>query len=113
MGPGPVIQLAVPVGLEPVLEHPVQPVLGETPLDAVYAGLGHIQGQGHLGSGPALAGFEQDVGPCRHSHRTTSSPNQVLQLVSFLRSESYREPLPNHNPTSQLHDPAPAYHLNG
>ena len=39
-----VIQLAVPVGLGPVPEHPVQPILGEPALEAEHRALGHIQG---------------------------------------------------------------------
>ena len=108
MGPGPVIQLAVPVGLGPVLEHAVQPVLGETPLDAVYAGLGHVQSLGHLGSGPALAGFEQYAGPCRNPRRTPASPHQVLQPIAFLPGEPDRKLLSHHTATSQPHNLAPA-----
>ena len=63
MRPGLVVQLAVPVGLGPVLEHTVQSVLGETPLDAEHAGLGHVQRLGHLGGGPPFVGLEQDAGP--------------------------------------------------
>ena len=44
MGFAPVIQLAVPVRLGPVPERPVQPILGEAPLEAEHRALGHIQG---------------------------------------------------------------------
>ena len=49
MGLRPVIQLAVPVGLDPVLEHTVQSALGEAPLDVEHRDLGHVQGLGHPG----------------------------------------------------------------
>ena len=103
MGPGPVFQLAVPVGLGPVLEHPVQPVLGETPLDALYARLGHVQSLGHLGSGPALAGLEQDAGPCRTRAgllpaRTRCSNRSRSSGVSLTENFS------DHTATSQPHN---------
>ena len=63
MGFAPGIQLAVPVGLGPVPERPVQPILGEAPLDAEHRALGHIQSLGHLGRRPPLVGLEQDAGP--------------------------------------------------
>ena len=44
---------------KPVPQHTVQPALGEAPLDAVYAGIGHVQGWGHLGSGQAPGGHKQ------------------------------------------------------
>ena len=100
MGPGPVIQLAVPVGLRPVLEHPV---LGETPLDAGYARLGHVQGLGRLGSGPALAGLQQDAGLGRDPSLTPPDPDHMLQLVAFLRRQLNRKLLPDHTTTSQQH----------
>ena len=46
MGFAPGIQLAVPVGLGPVPERPVQPILSEVPLDAEHRALGHIQSLG-------------------------------------------------------------------
>ena len=58
--PAPVIHLAVPVGLDPVLEHPVQPALGETPLDVEHRTLGHPA------CWPALVGLEQDAGPVNY-----------------------------------------------
>ena len=103
MGPGPVIQLAVPVGLGPVLKHSVQAVLRETPLGAVYAGLGRVQSLGHLGSRSALAGLEQDAGPRSNSGRTPASPHQTFQPVTFLRGEPDRKLLSNHTGTSQQH----------
>ena len=66
MGFRPVVQVAVPVGLGPVPERPVQPILGEAPLDAEHRALGHIQSLGHLGRRPALVGLEQDAGPSRN-----------------------------------------------
>ena len=42
MGFAPAVQLAVPVGLGPVLKRPIQPILGEAPLDAEHRALGHI-----------------------------------------------------------------------
>ena len=59
----PVIHLAVPVGLGPVIEHTVQSALSEAPLDVEHRALGHIQGSGHLGRRPALVSLEQDAGP--------------------------------------------------
>ena len=101
MGPGPVVQLPVPVGLGPVLQHTVQSVLGETPLDAEHAGLGHIQGLSHLGGGPPLVGLEQYAGSGRNTGRTSASPDQVLQLLPLLRGKPDWELLSNHTTTSQ------------
>ena len=50
VGFAPVIPLAVPVGLAPVIQCPVQPILGKTPLEAEHRALGHNQGLGYLGS---------------------------------------------------------------
>ena len=55
----PVIHLAVPAGLDPVLEHTVQSAPGEAPLDVEYRALGHVQGLGHPGRRPSLAGFSK------------------------------------------------------
>ena len=56
---GPLVQLPVPVGLDSILKRPLQPVLGKAPLDAEHRSLGHVQGLGHPGSRPALAGLER------------------------------------------------------
>ena len=100
-----VVQLAVPVGLGPVPERPVQPILGETPLEAKHRALGHIQGLGHPRRGPALAGLEQDAGPGYDPGRTPPCPDHVLQLVAFLRRQPDRKFLSDHTDTSQQHIP--------
>ena len=105
VGFAPVVQLAVPVGLGPVPERPVQPILGETPLDAEHRALGHIQSLRHLGGGPALTGLEQDAGPGRNPGRTPPRPDHVLQLVAFLRRQPNRKFLSDHTDTSQQHIP--------
>ena len=94
---------AVPVGLGPVLDRPVQAVLGEAPLDAEDRALGHIQGLGHLGRGPARIGLEQDAGPGRDPDRTSPSPYRMLQLVAFFLCQPYYKFLPDHTATSQQH----------
>ena len=99
VGLGPVIHLAVPVSLRPVSQHPVQPALGEAPLDVEYRALGHVQGLGHPGpvEGPALIGLEQDAGPVDNPGGTPSHPDHVLQLVALLRHQPDREFLPDNN----------------
>ena len=98
-----VIQLAVPVGLGPVPERPVQPILGEAPLEAEHRALGHVQGLGHPRRRPALTGLEQDARPGRNPGRTLPRPDQMLQLVAFLRRQPDGKFLPDHNTTSQQH----------
>ena len=102
-----VVQLAVPVGLGPVPERPVQPILGETPLEAKHRALGHIQSLRHPGGGPApaLTGLEQDAGPGRNPGRTLPCPDHVLQLVALLRRQPNRKFLSEHTDTSQQHIP--------
>ena len=58
-----VVQLPVPMGLGPVLQHPSQSLLGKAALDAEHRALGHIQGLGHLGRRPTCIGLEQYPGP--------------------------------------------------
>ena len=57
----PLVQLPVPASLGPVLQRPLQPILGEAPLHAKHRALGHVQGLGHPGCRPALAGLEQGM----------------------------------------------------
>ena len=105
MGFAPVIQLAVPMGLGPVPERPVQPIFGEAPLEAEHRALGHIQSLGHPGGGLAFTGLEQDASPGRIPGWTLPRPNHVLQLVAFLRCQPNREFLSDHTATSQQHLP--------
>ena len=42
VGFAPVVQLPVPMGLGPVLQHPFQPLFGEAPLDPVYGAQGQV-----------------------------------------------------------------------
>ena len=98
--------------LGPVLQHAFQPVFGETPLDAVCAGLGQIQGLGYLGSRPALGGLEQDVDrvatragllPVQTRCSNCSRSSRVSRTGNFSRIIS-----PPHNDTIQRQHRIPA-----
>ena len=99
----PVIHLAVPAGLNPVLEHTVQSALGEAPLDVEYRALGHVQGLGHPGRRPSLAGFQQNAGPGRNPGRTLSGTNHMLRLLALLLCQPDQILLPDHTATPQQH----------
>ena len=66
VGFAPVVQLPVPMGLGPILQHPFQPRFGEAPLGPIYGALHNIDGLGHLGSVPPLIRLEENPGPDDH-----------------------------------------------
>ncbi len=57
-GPRLVVQLAIPVGLDPVLQHAIQTFLSVPPFGAVHRTLGHVQSGRHLGRVPSLSYFK-------------------------------------------------------
>ena len=59
----PFIHLPVPVDLVMVPQHLIQSFLSIPSLGAEHGSLRHVQGSGHLRSGPALIYLEQGCGP--------------------------------------------------
>ena len=50
------------VGLDPILQHAVQALVGVPPLDAVHRAFPHLQGRRYLWGFPSLVYLEQDAG---------------------------------------------------
>ncbi len=82
----------------------------EAPLDAVYAGIGHIQGLGRLGRRPALGGLEQDACPVNNPGGTLPCPDHMLQLVALLPRQPDSEFLPDHTAPHNNVFPDSEYH---
>ena len=103
----PIVQLPVPVGLGPVPQHLFQTILGKTPFDPVHRVLGHIQGLGHPGSGPARIGLSRirarvvtRAGPL--PARTKCSNFSCCSPVSRTPYLSLTIPPPHINPVCRL-----------
>ena len=106
VGFAPVVHLAVPVGLGPVLDRPVRPTPSSAkrrlirytvPSDTskAWATLGAVQ--------PSLV-LEQDAGPGRNPGRTLPSPDHMLQPIALLRCQPDGKLLSDHATTSQQHN---------
>ena len=85
-----IVQLAIPVGLDPILQHAIQTFLSVPPFGPVHRTLGHVQSVRNLGCVPSLSNFEQDARPGDDTSRTFAATYQSAQLLAFLRRQLYR-----------------------
>ena len=117
MEPGLVVQPAVPVGLGPVLEHTVQPVLGETPLmrktldsatSRAWATLGADQPSSVLSRMRARAGTRAGLLPVRTRCSSWSRSSPVSRTGNF----SLTIPPPHSNTISAAQNNIPEKTLN-
>ena len=91
-----IVQFAEPVGLDPVVQHTVQTLVGVSPLDPVHRAFGHVQSGSDRWHLPTLIDLQQDPGSGGDARRMFAAPDQSVQSFSLLRGQLYGVSLPRH-----------------
>ena len=96
VGFAPVVQLPVPMGLGPILQHPFQPRFGEAPLGPIYGALHYIDGLGYLGSAPPVVCLQKNPRPDDHPSRAFPRPVPMLELFPLFQAHPDAILYPDH-----------------